>query len=135
MLSTTHAVFRWLQLHLKKAITTLPEDADPALRQGLVDAHLKLSDYYTKFDRSRYYSWATRSFRFILVYFLFSITVAVLDPRLSYEGLRKDYADEPDLLEDLTTSKADLQIHYDIYYANSEDSTPSATPKESLPPG
>ncbi|KAJ6540263.1 hypothetical protein B0H10DRAFT_1815018, partial [Mycena sp. CBHHK59/15] len=59
MLSTTHAVFRWLQTHLKKALTELPKDADPALKQGLVAAHLKLSDYYAKFDKSRYYSWAT----------------------------------------------------------------------------
>ncbi|KAJ6600737.1 hypothetical protein B0H10DRAFT_1824498, partial [Mycena sp. CBHHK59/15] len=55
MVSTTHAVFRWLQTHLKKAIAGLPNDADPALRQGLIDAHRKLSDYYTKFDQSRYY--------------------------------------------------------------------------------
>ncbi|KAJ7090139.1 hypothetical protein C8R44DRAFT_892053 [Mycena epipterygia] len=117
MLSTTHAVFLWLQLHLKNTNAVLPEDADPALWQGLVDAHLKLSDYYTKFDRSRYYSRAT-----------------LLDPRLSYEGLQKDYTDEPDLLEDLTTSKADLQLHYNLYYATSDNSSPSAMPKESLPP-
>ncbi|KAJ6556718.1 hypothetical protein B0H10DRAFT_1203841 [Mycena sp. CBHHK59/15] len=77
----------------------------PALRQGLVDAHRKLSDYYTKFDQSHYYSWAT-----------------LLDPRLSYEGLRRDYADEPELLESLETSKTDLQFHYNISYANSDDS-------------
>ncbi|KAF8184116.1 hypothetical protein K438DRAFT_1974705 [Mycena galopus ATCC 62051] len=60
---------------------TLPQSAEPALRDGLVAAHRKLSDYYTKFDESRYYSWAT-----------------LLDPRLSYEGLRRDYADDPELL-------------------------------------
>ncbi|KAJ7760676.1 hypothetical protein DFH07DRAFT_740601 [Mycena maculata] len=60
MLSTTHAVFRWLQDHLKKIIKNLPTTSDNALREGLTQAHLKLSDYYTKFDESRYYSWATR---------------------------------------------------------------------------
>jgi hypothetical protein len=59
MLSTTHAIFRGLQQHLKQAITELLSTADPALRKGLVDAHLKLSDYYTKFDQSRYYLWAS----------------------------------------------------------------------------
>ncbi|KAF8202037.1 hypothetical protein K438DRAFT_1484469, partial [Mycena galopus ATCC 62051] len=40
---------------LQDAIAELPATADPALRDGLVAAHLKLSDYYTKFDQSRYY--------------------------------------------------------------------------------
>ncbi|KAJ7726132.1 hypothetical protein B0H16DRAFT_1332363 [Mycena metata] len=62
MLSTTHGVFRWLQSELKRAISELPTSADPALLDGLVAAHLKLSDYFTKFDESRYYSWATREF-------------------------------------------------------------------------
>lgn len=62
MLSTTHAIFRGLQDHIKGAITALPEKADPALRNGLVEAHGKLSDYYTKFDQSRYYLWASCNF-------------------------------------------------------------------------
>ncbi|KAJ7461082.1 hypothetical protein FB451DRAFT_1044681, partial [Mycena latifolia] len=61
MLSSTHAIFRGLQQHLKKTITELPESADPALKDGLVKAHRKLSDYFTKFDTSRYYGWAARS--------------------------------------------------------------------------
>ncbi|KAJ6567458.1 hypothetical protein B0H10DRAFT_1841910, partial [Mycena sp. CBHHK59/15] len=60
MLSTTHAIFRWLQDELKTNIAELPQTADPALLEGLVAAHRKLSDYFTKFDESRYYSWATR---------------------------------------------------------------------------
>jgi hypothetical protein len=59
MLSNTHACFRWLQEHLKKSIAALPESADPVLRDGLVAAHRKISDYFTKFDESRYYAWAT----------------------------------------------------------------------------
>jgi uncharacterized protein HemX len=61
MLSSTHAIFLGLQKELKRAIAALSSTADPVLRQGLVDAHLKLSDYFTKFDQSRYYSWATCS--------------------------------------------------------------------------
>ncbi|KAJ7171890.1 hypothetical protein C8R43DRAFT_944430 [Mycena crocata] len=41
-----------------QAIKALPEGTDRALRNGLVDAHLKLGDYYTKFDNSWYYLWA-----------------------------------------------------------------------------
>jgi hypothetical protein len=51
-------MFRTIQQDLKNAISNLPESADPALRKGLVEAHLKLSEYYTKFDQSRYYLWA-----------------------------------------------------------------------------
>ncbi|KAJ7702124.1 hypothetical protein B0H16DRAFT_1832094, partial [Mycena metata] len=49
MLSTTHAIFRGLQRHLKTTIAGLPATADPALKEGLVNAHRKLSDYFTKF--------------------------------------------------------------------------------------
>ncbi|KAJ6612450.1 hypothetical protein B0H10DRAFT_1717310, partial [Mycena sp. CBHHK59/15] len=55
MLSTTHAVFCSLLQHLEEAIEKLPESTDPVLLTGLVDAHHKLSDYFTKFDESRYY--------------------------------------------------------------------------------
>ncbi|KAJ7156123.1 hypothetical protein C8R43DRAFT_884009, partial [Mycena crocata] len=41
-----------------QVIKALPEGTDQALRNGLVNAHLKLSDYYTKFDNSWYYLWA-----------------------------------------------------------------------------
>ncbi|KAJ6568100.1 hypothetical protein DFH09DRAFT_848764, partial [Mycena vulgaris] len=55
MLSSTHAIFIGLQAHLKESLAKLPESAAPELRSGLVEAHLKLSDYFTKFDESRYY--------------------------------------------------------------------------------
>jgi hypothetical protein len=41
----------------------------------------------------------------------------VLDPRLSYTGLKSDYADDPELLVDLDFSKAALQSHFDTVYA------------------
>jgi hypothetical protein len=62
MLSTIHAIFRGLQQHLKSIIKELPNNADPALKEGLVNAHRKLSDYFTKFDESRYCTWAARLF-------------------------------------------------------------------------
>ncbi|KAJ7191599.1 hypothetical protein B0H12DRAFT_995527, partial [Mycena haematopus] len=55
MLSSTHAIFLGLQRHLKTELAKLSPSTDPILRQGLVEAHLKLSDYFTKFDQSRYY--------------------------------------------------------------------------------
>ncbi|KAJ6563518.1 hypothetical protein B0H10DRAFT_2239399 [Mycena sp. CBHHK59/15] len=67
------------QTQRRGAITALPKSADPALRQGLVEAHLKLSDYYTKFDQSRYYLWAS-----------------LLDPGISYERLKADFEDDKD---------------------------------------
>ncbi|KAJ7104654.1 hypothetical protein C8R44DRAFT_640090, partial [Mycena epipterygia] len=46
MLSTTHAIFRWLQDELKINIAELPQTADPALLEELVAAYRKLSDYF-----------------------------------------------------------------------------------------
>jgi hypothetical protein len=61
MLSHTHTIFRGLQAKVKEAIEELPANADPALRDGLAQAHRKLSNYFTKFDVSRYCLWAGRS--------------------------------------------------------------------------
>ncbi|KAJ7792593.1 hypothetical protein B0H13DRAFT_2172466 [Mycena leptocephala] len=136
MLSTTHAVFRWLQDELKAAIAALPSTADPALLEGLVAAHRKLSDYFTKFDESRYYSWATRLFFYISIkHILFLIPPSVLDPRLSYEALRKDYADDSELLAGLEKSKADLKKHFETHYADAQPSSVSDIPAESSPAG
>ncbi|KAJ6606841.1 hypothetical protein B0H10DRAFT_1956747 [Mycena sp. CBHHK59/15] len=112
MLSTTHAVFRGLQQHLKEAIEKLSESTDPALLTGLVDAHCKLSDYFTKFDKSRYY---------------------IADPQLSYEGLRCDFKDDTVLLEELESAKADLKLHFDIHYADSTESTGTTQEDPSAP--
>ncbi|KAJ7765577.1 hypothetical protein B0H16DRAFT_1309980, partial [Mycena metata] len=68
MLSSTHAIFLGLQSHLKAALAKLPATADPVLRDGLVEAHLKLSDYFAKFDQSKYYMWATCAFSITLSY-------------------------------------------------------------------
>lgn len=62
MLSTTHAVFRGLQEELRKAIAALPENVNPQIRLGLLNAHRKLSDYYHSFDQSPYYTWAASKF-------------------------------------------------------------------------
>jgi hypothetical protein len=32
------------------------------LRNGLLEAHRKLSEYYYKFDQSPFYTWAARTF-------------------------------------------------------------------------
>lgn len=58
MLSTTHAVFRGLQDEIKSILTHLPNSTPPEIKKGLTDAHLKLSDYYYKFDESPFYIWS-----------------------------------------------------------------------------
>lgn len=77
MLSSTHAIFRGLQQHLKKTIAGLPASADPALKDGLVQAHRKLSDYFTKFDQSRYCGWAARQ----------SFILLIVNPRPHYHSI------------------------------------------------
>jgi hypothetical protein len=42
----------------------------------------------------------------------------VLDLHLSYEGLRREYVDDPELLASLKTAKDKLQPQYDTHYIN-----------------
>ncbi|KAK0437090.1 uncharacterized protein EV420DRAFT_1487276 [Desarmillaria tabescens] len=66
---------------IKKIIATLPMSTPPELKQGLLDAHRKLSNYYYKYDESPFYTWA-----------------ALLDPRILYtKGLKRDYKNDLDL--------------------------------------
>lgn len=58
MISTAHAVFRGLQDQLKHILVSLPNNISPSIHSGILSAHRKLSDYFTKFDESPYYTWA-----------------------------------------------------------------------------
>ncbi len=58
MLSSMHTIFRGLQDHLKDVLRTLPEDISPRLRNGVIAAHDKLSEYYYKYDELPLYTWA-----------------------------------------------------------------------------
>ncbi|KAK6981508.1 Transposase-like protein, partial [Favolaschia claudopus] len=110
MLSSTHSTFRGLQKILKDKITALPPNSSPELREGLARAHLKLSDYYYKFDQSPFYIWA-----------------ALLDPRFNLKKLQKDYASDPDLKSYLEVQTAALRRYFDDHYPSSTPNT-SATP-------
>jgi hypothetical protein len=61
MLSTTHAIFRGLQEHIRLIYRDLPMSTPQKIKAGLLDAHQKLSDYYYKFDQSPFYTWAART--------------------------------------------------------------------------
>ena len=62
MLSWTHAVFCGLQDSLTDALRSLPKNMPALLRYSLLSAHRKLSNYYGKFDKSSYYTWALHVF-------------------------------------------------------------------------
>lgn len=64
MISTCHAVFRGLQDQLKHILVSLPANISPSIHSGILSAHRKLSDYFTKFDESPYYTWAASTFHF-----------------------------------------------------------------------
>ena len=59
MLSTTHAIFHGLQEDIRTSIHSLPDGTPDCLKNSLVNAHRKLSDYYTKFDESPFYLWSS----------------------------------------------------------------------------
>lgn len=66
MISTTHAIFRGLQDKLKSILNNLPNDVSAGVKNGILKAHRKLSDYFTKFDESPYYTWAASESLFIV---------------------------------------------------------------------
>ncbi|RXW19302.1 hypothetical protein EST38_g6551 [Candolleomyces aberdarensis] len=104
MLSSTIAVFHGLQQQLKERIRKLPSNFSPEVCTALVNSHKKLSDHYFCFDTSPYGTWA-----------------ALLDPHISYEGLKNAFPNDADLTTDLETAKSKLEQHYRVHY---ERSTP-----------
>ncbi|TBU51222.1 hypothetical protein BD310DRAFT_910797 [Dichomitus squalens] len=48
-----------LQEHLRECIRELPESTPRPLRDGLINAHYKLSDYSYLFEGSPFYTWAS----------------------------------------------------------------------------
>jgi hypothetical protein len=68
MLSMVHAVFCGLQDHVASMLCKLPDSAPSQLRTGLVDAHMKLSDYYFCSDESPYYTWAACEYKVLNIY-------------------------------------------------------------------
>ena len=64
MISFTYTIFRGLQAKIRD-IFREEEEAPYPLRsdskKGLSDAHLKLSEYYYKFNESPFYLWASRT--------------------------------------------------------------------------
>ena len=66
MLSSTHAIFQGLQDSLAESLRSLLYNTLALLREALLNAHRKLSDYYGKFDESPYYTWASRMSHIII---------------------------------------------------------------------
>ena len=131
MISSTHAIFRGLQCELRDLIRK-QKGFSPRLVKGLFDAHLKLSEYYYKFDESPFYLWASRKLsRVLFVQYADSTlnTLLVLDPRISYLALLDEFEDDDDLAPFLETAKNKLHTYYKTCYANK--TTPSEPPASS----
>ncbi|KAM5546301.1 hypothetical protein V8D89_000427 [Ganoderma adspersum] len=94
-ISEVSAVFKGLQEHLCKLLTMLPKGTPRVLRDGLVNAHYKLSDYSFLFDGSPFYAWAS-----------------LLDPRISHKNLEINCGDDDEALRDLHRQISDLREYY-----------------------
>ena len=94
--------------------------------KGLTDAHRKLSDYYQTFDESPFYIWSSCMSNFILNQRLSWVSYrslfAVLDPRISYDAMKDEFEDDPDLSVHLETAKADLQEYFKVNYLSPQAS-------------
>ncbi|KAF8220804.1 hypothetical protein L208DRAFT_1331640 [Tricholoma matsutake] len=111
----THAIFRGLQEEIKEILQNLPTSVSSSIKQGLIDMHTKLSDYYHKYDKSPFYTWA-----------------ALVDPRISYEGMKLDFAGDHSLATYLESSKSNLYDYYETHYA---DKHPALSQVTSSVPG
>lgn len=72
MISTTHAIFWGLQDKLKGILRSLPNTVSADIKAGLLEAHQKLSDYFTKFDESPFYTWSASMCLQILICVIFT---------------------------------------------------------------
>src|SRR6202522_2481856 len=125
MLSSTQAIFRGLQESLQESLRKLPDNVPSPLKQDIVKAHCKLSDYYTKFDVSPYYIWSSRkSPPKLVIIAINSETCQVLDPRISYEGLLADCSDDLTMQQHLENAKEELRQHYQESYEKTAASPP-----------
>ena len=128
MLSTTHAIFRGLQDEIKGILRSLPNLVSPNLKCGLTDAHCKLSDYYYKYDKSPFYIWAACMWSSNQTHLICDWRSSVLDPCISYEGLKMDYGDDPSLSDHLEDLKADLFNYFEENYSTLLSPMPSSCP-------
>ena len=125
MLSTTHAVFHSLQDELREIIQDLPDSVPPSLKQGLTDAHRKLSDYYYKIDNRCIISGHLVSVVNYYVPLHILIMISVLDPCISCEALQEDFAHDTTLLAQLESSKLNLRLHFNTNYNSPRNSSSS----------
>jgi hypothetical protein len=62
-------------------------------------------------------------------FYVLTVMVTVLDPRISYEGVCADYENDSELSEYLETAKAALHQHYkDNYIHLANSSSPTSSP-------
>jgi len=131
MLSSTLTIFRGLQDSLHKTLHTLPNNTPLIPKEGLVNAHLKLSNYYRKTDNSPYYVWACHRFSFFYCFGSCSLD-SVLDPRIGYAGLVADCEGEATSLQELEQVKDNLEQYFCSHYCT-PPSRPSTPPLSSSP--
>ena len=111
--------------HIKMILRGLPATVPWVIKKGLLDMHEKLSDYYHKFDESPFYTWAACKWLHCgTLYQLRDRCFPVLDPWISYEGMKLNYENDLQLAEYLQFSKKDLHTYYESHYAN-QHSAPS----------
>lgn len=117
VLSTTLAIFHGLQDDIKTILCNLATNVSPAIKKGLLDAHEKLSEYYYKYNESLLILGLHVCHSISSIH-ASQLIHAVLDPRISYDGMRLNYKSDTLLLPYLESSKDQLQDYYDTHYAN-----------------
>lgn len=71
-ISSCYAIIRGLQDNLTNQLSVLPTSTPAVLRNGLIDAHTKLSSYHYLLSESPYYLWACCEYYHSPFYHLFT---------------------------------------------------------------
>jgi hypothetical protein len=117
-ISSVFAVFLGLQSHVRTQLANAPVDLPPELTAGLIGAHKKLAEYFTKSDACPYYMWSACEY-FDLCFlsapnFDFHL---VLDPRIRLSGALQVVAHDQRLQQDVLASKVKFDDHFRLHYA------------------
>jgi hypothetical protein len=128
-ISSVFAVFLGLQAHIRAQLSNLPGNLPRELTAGLIAAHEKLAEYFTKSDACPYYMWAAcESLDLCSIFPDSDDLLAVLDPRIRLSGALQAVAHDPRLQEDVLVSKAKFDAHFLSNYSTGTSSSSSSTP-------
>jgi hypothetical protein len=116
MISSVFGVFMALQddvrAHLRKS-----DGVSSELKQGLLDVHKKLAEYFRKLDASSYYICSACEFRAWDIMLILNLPIyPVLDPQTTYHGCLNAVGDDFEFRCHILDSKFAFELRFRSQY-------------------